>query len=322
IDAAIMARVNKNLKHQIGVAAVGITATEKLPEQRAFPVEVRVKNKENNTEQVWKGEALQVVIGNTRRYANTVEMTADASIDDGKLDACVIMAGDPLSTVQQVASLLFRRKPDNSTTEFFQGAQLLISVPASIALELDGSTVKLKDFLCKSERKALQHAGDMQQIMVTYQFSALPQALQAAIPRNYAGPLFEKSENNEASQSAQENAKNASIQQLPTSSSSEQWGSDEQRNALIEHGRKVTVVGVAIHPDKKQTFIIAGTTSKKSTGETIPVAICADDNTALLKQTGELALAGDVEHLQENTEIVVEGKKSKRGVIHATHIMI
>ena len=98
----------------------------------------------------------------------------------------------------------------------------------------------------------------MQQVMVTYQFSALPQALEAAIPRTYAGPLFEKSDNNEASQSAQEDAKNASSQQLPASSASEQWGSDEQRNALIEHGRKVTVVGVAIHPDKKQTFIIAG----------------------------------------------------------------
>ncbi len=322
IDAAIMGRVNKNLKHHIGVAAVGITATEQLPEQRAFPVEVRVTNKENDKEQVWKGEALQVVIGNTRRYANTVEMTVDASIDDGKLDACVIMAGDPLSTVQQIASLLFRRKPDSSTAEFFRGAQLLISVPASIALELDGSTVKLKDFLCKSDRKALQHAGDMKEVMVTYRFSALSHALQAAIPRNYAGPLFEKSDNDGASQSAQEDTKNASSQQLPASSTSEQWGSNEQRNALVEHGRKVAVVGVAIHTDKKQTFIIAGTTSKKSTGETIPVAICVDDNTALLKQAGELAAAGDVEHLQENAVIVVEGKKSKRGVIHATHMVI
>ena len=75
-------------------------------------------------------------------------------------------------------------------------------------------------------------------------------------------------------------------------------------------------------PDKKQSHIIAGTTTKKSTGETIPVAICVDDNTALLKQTGELASAIDVEHLEENTEIVVEGKKSKRGVIHAAHMVI
>src|SRR5437667_7683206 len=164
IDAAIMGKVDKNLKHHIGVAAVGITATEKLPEQHAFPVEIRVMEKERDTEQVWKGEALQVVIGNTRRYANTVEMTADASIDDGMLDACVITAGDPLSTVQQIASFLFRRKPDNRTTEFFRGVQLSICVPASIALQLDGSTVRLKDYLCKSDRKALQNAEDMEHI--------------------------------------------------------------------------------------------------------------------------------------------------------------
>src|SRR5207244_3790699 len=170
IDAAIMGKVDKNLKHHIGVAAVGITATEQLPEQRAFPVEVRVIEKERNTEQVWKGEALQIVIGNTRRYANTVEITADASIDDGLLDACVITAGDPLSTVQQIASLLFRRKPDNRATEFFRGAQFSIRVPASIALQLDGTTVRLKDYLSKSDRKALQHAGDKEHVMVTYEF--------------------------------------------------------------------------------------------------------------------------------------------------------
>ena len=322
IDAAIMGRVNKNLKHHIGVAAVGITATEQLPEQRPFPVEISVKDKENDTEQVWKGEALQVVIGNTRRYANTVEMTADATIDDGKLDAAVITAGDPLSTVQQIASLLLRRKPDNSTTEFFRGAQLLICVPASIGLQLDGSTVKLNDFLSKSDRKAMESVGDMQKVMVTYQFSALPQALQAAIPRTYTGTLFEKSDNDEASQSAQNDTRNTSSQQTATSSKKEQRQSDEQQNALIEHGRKVAVVGVTMHPNKKQSYIIAGTTSKKSTGETIPVAICADEKTSLLKQTGEAASAIDVKHLQENAEIVVEGKKSKRGVIHATRMVI
>jgi YegS/Rv2252/BmrU family lipid kinase len=315
IDAAIMARVNKNLKHHIGVAAVGITATEKLPEQHAFPVEIRVMEKERNTERIWKGEALQIVIGNTRRYANTVEMTADASIDDGMLDACVITAGDPLSTVQQIASFLFRRKPDNRTTEFFHGAQLSICVPASIALQLDGSTVRLKDYLCKSARKALQSAENMEQVMVTYQFDALPRALQAAIPRTYAGPLFEKSDHDGASHPAQKDTNNAS-------SSGEQRQSGEDVNTLIEQGRKVTVVGVTEQPDQKQTYIVAGTTSKKSTGETTPVAICIDDHTMLLKQSGELAAAFDIEHLQESAEIVVDGKKSKRGVIHAMHVVI
>jgi YegS/Rv2252/BmrU family lipid kinase len=159
IDAAIMGRVNKTLKHRIGVAAVGLTATEQVPEQHVFPVEIRVTMKGSDSERVWQGEALQVIIGNTRRYANMVEITADASIDDGMLDACVITAGDPLSTMQQIASLLFRRKPDNQTAQFFRGERLSIRVPASIALHLDGSAVKLKDYLSKSNRNALQRTA-------------------------------------------------------------------------------------------------------------------------------------------------------------------
>ena len=323
IDAAVMGRVNKSLKHQIGVAAVGLAATEEMTAQHAFPVEIWITEKGRDAERVWQGEALQVVIGNTRRYANIVEMTADASIDDGMLDACVITAGDPLSTVQQVASLLFRRKPDNRTTEFFRGAQFSIRVPASISLQLDGSTVRLKDYLCKSDRKALQHAGDLDHVMVTYEFDALPSVLHVAIPRTYDGTLFERSHHDGTSQSqVQEDAMNEPSQQPGTSSAGEQQQSHEQLGTLLEHGRKVTVVGVTTHPGKKRTYIVAGTAPKRSTGETAPVAICIDESTTLLKQTGESATAVEVEHLQENMEIVVEGKKSKRGVIQATGVVI
>ncbi len=322
IDAAIMDKVNKNLKHQIGVAAVGITTTEKLPEQHAFPVELRVMKNGRGTGQVWKGDALQIVIGNTRRYANTVEITSDASIDDGMLDACVITAGDPLTTIQQITSLLFRRKPDNRTTEFFRGAQISICIPASIKLQLDGSTVKLKDALSKSDRKALQSVGDMEQVRVTYQFDAIPQALNASIPRTYNGPLFEKSDHDQASQATQDNTQNTSSQEPVASSKGVSQQAREQLDIIVEHGRKVTIMGVTSLPDKKQSYIVAGTTSKKSTGETIPVAVCIDSNTTLLKKTGELATSSEVEHLDENSEIVVEGKKSKRGVIHATHVVM
>jgi diacylglycerol kinase family enzyme len=323
IDAAIMGRVNKSLKYHIGVAAVGVAATEEMTAQHAFPIEIWVTEKGGDTERVWQGEALQVVIGNTRRYANTVEMTAEASIDDGMLDACVITAGDPLSTVQQIASLLFRRKPDNRTTEFFRGAEFSIRVPASIALQLDGSTVRLKDYLRKSDRKALQRAGDMEHVMVTYEFDALPGALHVAIPCTYDGPLFERSHSDGATHSqAQEDVRNDPSQGSDTSSAGEHQHSRKQLNTLLEHGRKVTVVGLTTHPGKKRTYIVAGTAPKRSTGETAPVAICIDDSTTLLKQTGESVTAIEVEHLQENMEIVVEGKKSKRGVIQATGVVI
>jgi len=323
IDAAIMGRVNKTLKHRIGVAAVGLTTTEQLPEQHVFPVEIRVTGKGSDIERVWQGEALQVIIGNTRRYANMVEITADASIDDGMLDACVITAGDPLSTMQQIASLLFRHKPDNQTAQFFRGARLSIRVPASIALHLDGSAVKLKDYLSKSDRKAVQRAEDAERVLVTYQFDALPSALQVAIPRTYDDALFESSHHERTPQPPeQEETMSDATQQPGASSAGEQQQSHEQLDTLLELGRKVTVVGVTPHVDEKHMYIVAGTTSKAGTGETRPVAICIDNGTTLQRRSGEPVAAAEVNHLQENAEIVVVGKKSKRGVIHATLVVV
>jgi YegS/Rv2252/BmrU family lipid kinase len=323
IDAAIMGRVNKTLKHRLGVAAVGLTAAKQLPEQHAFQVEIHVTEKGNDTEKVWQGEALQVILGNTRRYANTVEITADASIDDGMLDVCVITTGDPLSTMRQIASLLFRRKPDNQTAQFFRGAHLSIRVPASIALHLDGSAVKLKDYLSKSDRKTLQRAADAEHVLVTYQFDALPGALQVAIPRTYDDTLFESSHPEGKPQSPEQQDMLANTSQLPiTNSAAEKQKSYEQLDTLLENGRKVTIVGVTPLSNTRCTYIVAGTTSKKYTGEIRPVAICIDDGTVLQKRTGETVDAVEVLHLQEHAEIVVEGKKSKHGVIHATRMVV
>ncbi len=128
--------------------------------------------------------------------------------------------------------------------------------------------------------------------MVTYQFDALPRALQAAIPRTYAGPLFEESHHDEAWRNQDKRERVMRLLTQPaTSSAGEQQQSREQLKTLLEHGRKVTVVGVTTHPDKKRSYIVAGTTSKTSTGETRPVAICIDDKTTLLKQTGKIATA-------------------------------
>jgi hypothetical protein len=83
----------------------------------------------------------------------------------------------------------------------------------------------------------------------------------------------------------------------------------------------VAVVGVTPQPVENQTYIVAGTTSKQSTGEVRPVAIRIDEDTTLLKRTGACAPTAQLKQLQENTEIVVVGKKSKRGVIHATRLV-
>ncbi len=335
IDAAVMGHVSKPLKYQVGALAVGVSAAKELPTQHPFPVEIRA----GNADVLWKGEALQVVIGNTRQYADIVEMTPKAYIDDGILDVCVITAGDPLTTMQQLVSLLLRRKPDQLTAEYFHGAHLSISVPASIALQLDGSAVKLKDYLRKSDREALAHAGDAAQVMVRYRFDAMPHALQVAIPRNYDDALFQESDSAdhqqaESTQATAEKQKDQNTQQQQDEQSQdrhqqkgkqseqEQQEDLEHIKILLEHGRKVTVVGVSRHPAKKDTYIVAGSATKQSTGEAQPVAVCIDEHARVMKQTGEGVSLAVVPNLHEGETIVVEGKKSKRGVMRAKQVVI
>jgi YegS/Rv2252/BmrU family lipid kinase len=152
IDATIMEHVSKSLKYRVGKLAVGLSVVEELPKQHPFPVEICVSGKQYEEEKIWKGEAFQVIVGNTRRYANLVEMTPEAYLDSGLLDVCVITAGNTMRTIEEIASLVFRRRPDNRTNEHFRGASITISVPASIDMQLDGSTVRLNDYLSKSDR--------------------------------------------------------------------------------------------------------------------------------------------------------------------------
>lgn len=73
IDAAVMIHVSQSLKYRVGALAVGASAASEVPAHQPFPVEIRAGDA--GTEGIhWKGEALQVVIGNTRLYADIVEM--------------------------------------------------------------------------------------------------------------------------------------------------------------------------------------------------------------------------------------------------------
>jgi hypothetical protein len=73
---------------------------------------------------------------------------------------------------------------------------------------------------------------------------------------------------------------------------------------------------------KEDTYIIAGSATKQSTGEAQPVAVCIDKSTTVMRQTGEGVSPAVVPKLHESETIVVDGKKSKRGVMRAKHVVI
>ena len=168
--------------------------------------------------------------------------------------------------------------------------------------------------------------------MVNYRFDAMPRALQVAIPYTYDDTLFEAGPDKKQTQVIeQERADEAMLHQQMDEKTSdhndryfaeEQQQALEQANALLDHGRKVKVIGATPNPGKKHTYIIAGGIAKRSTGENKPVAVSIDDNTTIIKRTGEHVPPAIARELPEGGEIVVEGKQSKRGVIRAKRVVV
>ncbi len=333
IDAVVMQGVSKPLKHKIKQLAVGLSVAKELPSYHPFPIEVC----KSNGELLWKGDALQVVIGNTRLYADILRITPDAYIDDGQLDVCVITAGNPLGTVQQVFSLLLRHQPDELTAAYFRDKQLSLRVPASIRLQLDGSSVDLKDYLTRAQKQALKAGEDPKKMMVQYRFEALPQKLPIAIPHNYDNTLFEEEGEKQPSTASEEVTDPTSHSDpLPTQSveadlsqtSQSQPDTHAEKTAggelvakLRETGRKVSLVGGG-HDRQNDTYILAGSVIQTDTGAKKPMAVTIDKQATILNSKGELLTLTALYKIKEGHELLVTGKKNKWGVIKAEQIMV
>lgn len=172
MDGAVIERVSKPLKNRIGPLAVGLAALEALPTFRAVPVHVEMDGMS------WNGRVSQVVIGNTRRYGGFTRVTADAFVDDGLLDVCLITAAGPVSAGRQLSSLLLRQRPSAATAEAYRAASITIRVPVALPLQLDGGTVKLDD-----EQPSVDG--------MVYTFSLVAQGISVLVPRTYDGELFQ-----------------------------------------------------------------------------------------------------------------------------------
>jgi len=322
IDAQILPYISKSLKYQIGRRAFEAAAARRLPELRSFPAEIYAINDAGDESLLWRGTAWQLLIANTRLYGSMVDVAPEAYLDDGKLDVCVITTGDLFATIGQITSLLLRHRPDETTVQYFQGAHFAIRVPASVGMHLDGSFVKLRDYLSKSDREALRQADNADQVMVEYRFDVEPHTLQVAIPRTYDNALFEKSIGKEQPYTVSQQQANAvTTQQYVHFLTLDTRELPERVNKLWEHGRRVTLVGVAPNPERRDTYIIAGTVQSQKTGDIAPVAVCIDDATVILTLAGESVPPATLQGLPEGKVIGVEGKKNKLGVIQATHVV-
>ena len=317
IDAAMMAHISKPLKYHFGPLAFDLSTIKELPEQRPFPVRMQVMDKAGNVETHWQGEAWEVIVSKVPIFGGAVNLDPDARVDDGLLNVCLITANGPVKTIEQALSILAQKKLDAETTRYFRGAHFSIQIPASIGIQVDGSVVKLEEILHKSEQKVIQHSPDTQQIMVNYRFEAKPRVLQMAIPRTYSGSLFSKG-NSQQPVRQQVDERGSTLQQNVTKPEKAQQDSQRRSQSTQKTGYEVIVVGVAPIPEKQQTYIVAGSYKKQDTDETEVVAVRINDQTRILNSEGVHIPPTAVWELQEGEKIVVEGDKTKRGVIRAS----
>jgi YegS/Rv2252/BmrU family lipid kinase len=186
-DATLMNRTPQALKHKIGIAAVVLTGLRMLPGLRTYRVGIGAGEP---PQVVWDGNALQLVIGNTRLYGKVTRMTPDALLDSGALDLSLITARSGFSALMQIVTLMLRGRPTHSQTMSARSPCFRVSAPASVDLQLDGSAVKLKKYLNAETRALLGRAGDRAGVTVNYRFDAVEGALPIAIPETYDGALF------------------------------------------------------------------------------------------------------------------------------------
>ena len=323
IDASIMGHVSTTLKERIGEAAVVIAAAKTIPRQHAFPIEIRSSRNGKTPDVLWRGEALQVIVGNTRRYGNIAEVTSKAFIDDGKLDVCIITAGNPLTTIGQIVSILLHRDPVRGRSEYFQGERFWIRVPGSVNLQLDGSRVKRKDCVSESGRASKRQRKNWDADMVTYSFDALPRALRVAIPRTYDDALFASGHGDNKALTVAQSSRDPIRHRVETTGLQRANRlSMTQLEALKKDGRRITVVGGGLNPERRGACIIAGGTADKKTGDSKPVAVRIDQETTIVRATGEFLPPTLASNLSEGSVIAVDGRKGKYGVIRAKHVVV
>ena len=107
LDAAVATEIEgpaRDLKRAIGPAAFGALGLKTILAASGTDAVVRC----NGTR--WRGCLLLAVVSNIRLYGGAVELTPDAMIADGRLDAEIFFGDGPRSAVAHVGAVLAGRR--------------------------------------------------------------------------------------------------------------------------------------------------------------------------------------------------------------------
>ena len=138
LDGAILAATPAGLKRRFGPLAIAAATLVVAPGWRTRLVGVSVDGRLE-----WEGPAWQLIVGNTRLYANLVWPNPQARPDDGLLDLC-LLPGIPMPRLVRLGvGLAVRRVPPADGAVWFVGRSLQLEVrDGDLPLQLDGTPVR------------------------------------------------------------------------------------------------------------------------------------------------------------------------------------
>ena len=172
IDGAVVAGLSDRLKERFGMLAYAPAIFNAVRHAARIPMKIDLDGV------AWDGEVVQLIVGNTRRYASVTMVTPGAFVDDGRLDVCVLTPTGIGSIARQLFSLLVRRRPDPQSSYADRVGSLTVRTTNIAPLQLDGSPVK-------------QDGVPVEADGVRYIFSVLAQSVTMLVPRAYNGDLFQ-----------------------------------------------------------------------------------------------------------------------------------
>jgi YegS/Rv2252/BmrU family lipid kinase len=130
-DADVERRVPRGAKRRLGSTAYALWGVADLRRYRATAVHLSIDGEPRECDLYW------LLVGNTRSYGGIVDITAQAVVDDGQLDAYVFAGQGPLWLASTALRLAVRRPAGGRGVSFQKFERLEITTPG-LPLQADG----------------------------------------------------------------------------------------------------------------------------------------------------------------------------------------
>jgi diacylglycerol kinase (ATP) len=133
-DAAIVNAVPNTLKRRLGSTSYALVGVPSALRHESRPIRLTVDGAQRDASLYW------LLLGNTRSYGGVLDITSDAKVDDGLLDA-FFFEGAGIPWIASTAARLVTRRHENARGVSFQRIRTLEIATPGLPVQLDGEYV-------------------------------------------------------------------------------------------------------------------------------------------------------------------------------------